>query len=520
MVDRPNDTDGPAGKRAGDQIEPLRHENELLETLLGAASELVAIVALDGTLVRSFRARGRPLNYPPEEIDGRNIFELIHPEDIGAARASLARLVDDGVATEVQLRLRRSDGTWVPMECVAENRNQDPLVRGIVVCARDVSARLELERKLQLAQRLESVGRLASGIVHDFNNVLSLILFNVDKASRAAAGQVHDEGAEALREIARAAARGAGATKRLLSLVRDRPVRARIVDLGELIGAVEATLRSLLPDEVKLEVVSEGVPLPVFADPAELEHVLLNLVLNARDAMPRGGSIRVAVRLDRDPGSERMTVILEVQDDGQGMDAATQGRAFEPFFTTKSAERGTGLGLWTVQDVVSRRGGSVELVSAPGQGSTIRVRLPLASQPAPLEAKAASSLRIASPLRVLLVDDEPRLLELLRGALEAAGYAVHTAGDGVEALELVDRMGMRPDLLVTDVSMPRLGGRQLAERLRARCPELPVLLISGLTHSTEEPDRDERLALLPKPFSSEELLAALASLVPPNRGRR
>jgi len=495
------------------ELERLRRENLLLVAMLASASELVVVLAPDGTLVRTFRARGRPLGYEPSEMAGHNMLELIYPEDAEVAADALAQLAQGhGASVQVLLRLKRRDGSWVPMECSAENRSLDPVLRGIVVCLRDVSARLELERKLRLAQRLESVGRVASGIVHDFNNLLAVMLLNVDRVSSTAAGQLPAAGRDALREILRAAERGASLTKRLLSLVRDRPVQPRALDLAELIAAQQSTLRSLLPDDVLLELASSSVPLPVVADPAELEHVLLNLVLNARDALPRGGRVQVETRLaeSADPGVAPRRAIVEVRDDGLGMDTATRRRVFEPFFTTKSAERGTGLGLWTVQDVVCRHGGSIELLSSPQQGSTFRVLLPLASagaEPAPLRASSGAALC------VLLVDDEPRLLELLRSALADAGHAVHVASDGVAALALLDRSGLRPNVLVTDVSMPGLGGRQLAARLRARWPELPVLLISGLGEAANG-QQESRTALLSKPFSVEELLAALAVLVP------
>jgi two-component system, cell cycle sensor histidine kinase and response regulator CckA len=494
------------------EVEQLRRENALLVALLESASELVDVVAPDGTLLRTFRSRGRPLGYEPGEIEGKDVRELVHPEDKAAVRAGYERLAQDPSApVHMQVRVKGSDGTWVPMECTAENRVDDPLIAGIVVCSRDARTRLELERKLRFAQRVESVGRVASGIVHDFNNVLAVIMLSVSKL-RSTAGPARRSGeTEILDEIGRAAERGSSLTKRLLSFVRDRPVRPRPVDLSVLVVAQRVTLESLLPDDVRLEIRSARVPLPVMVDPAELEHVLLNLVLNARDALPDGGTVRVETLLAPSPEG----ALLEVHDDGHGMDEATRERLFEPFFTTKSAERGTGLGLWTVRDVINRYGGEIELSTAPRKGTTFRVRLPLTAEPiAPAsDASPAPSPPRQQKLRILLVDDETRLLELLGGALEDEGHTVHLASDGMEALEVVRRTGLRPDLLVSDVSMPRLGGRQLAERLRERWSELPVLLVSGHEDAAREARLDTRTVLLAKPFTSAELVSAIDELL-------
>ncbi len=516
-MSRARDTDGTAGERDA-EIERLRAENALLVALLEAASELVDVLAPDGTVLRTFRSRGRLLGYEPDEIEGRDVRELVHPDDVSLIRGAHERLQQDpATPVRIELRLKHRDGTWIPMECTAEDRTGDPVVRGIVVCSRDARARLELERKLRLGQRMESVGRLASGIVHDFNNLLGVILLSVSELQARAAQAPRPREREQLEEIARAAERGSSLTKRLLSFVRDRPVRVRPVDLAALVAGQRVTLESLLPDDVRFDMTSADAPLPVMADPAELEHVLLNLVLNARDALPRGGTVAVATRLDADSGR----ALLEVADDGHGIDDATRAHVFEPFFTTKSAERGTGLGLWTVRDAVERYGGDVELVSAPGRGASFRVRLPITDeQPQPQAARPVPPVaRAPAQLRILLVDDETRLLELLGGALHDAGYEVHLASDGVEALEVVDRLALQPDLLISDVSMPRMGGRQLAERLRERWPALPVLLVSGHGDAGAETPGDRRTALLAKPFTSKDLTLAIDALIPAQAAR-
>jgi two-component system, cell cycle sensor histidine kinase and response regulator CckA len=508
------DTQRPASSsdsEASAEIERLRRENALLVALLESASELVDVLSPDGRLLRTFRSRGRLLGYESSEIEGHDAFELVHPEDAPMVRAAYERLLQEpSVPAHMQLRIKGRDGTWVAMECTAENRVDDPVVRGIVVCSRDVRARIELERKLRLAQRMESVGRVASGIVHDFNNLLAVVLLGVSKLRAAAAAAPRKGELQFLDEIARAAERGSSLTKRLLSFVRDRPVQPRAVDFGALVAAQQVTLASLLPDDVRLVISSARVPLPVVADPAELEHVLLNLVLNARDALPSGGTVQVETRREQSP--ER--AVLEVRDDGHGMDEATRQRLFEPFFTTKSAEHGTGLGLWTARDVVSRYGGEIDLLSAPEEGSTFRVRLPIASEPAraPSDSGAAPSSSERSKLCILLVDDETRLLEWLGGALEDEGHTVHLASDGAEALEVVRRLALQPDLLISDVWMPRLGGPQLAERLRQRWPELPVLLVSGHRAAAAEARDGDRTMLLYKPFTSQELVAAIDAL--------
>ncbi len=477
----------------------LVRENDLLRALLEAATELVDVLAADGTLMHTFRKRDRPLGYEPEDIVGQNVFELIHPEDASKARSALIRVGGvPGSSLEVQLRLRKKDGGWMVADCLAENRLDDPAVHGIVVCSRDVTRRVELEEKLRLSQRTESVGRLASGIVHDFNNLLAVIQLAATQAQRSGS-------ASALESINQAATRGASLTKRLLSFVRGRPTQRRIIDLAATLHEIESTLSSLLPEDVALEVKTTPGPLPVSADPTEIEHVVLNLVLNARDAMPGGG--RITVSTSRTESSEAQIV---VSDDGSGMADAVRERAFEPFFTTKDVERGTGLGLWAVRDMVQACGGTIELDTAQGRGTRAVVKVPIADR-LPSTPPPPASSRGARSREILLVEDQPHLRRLLAEALRLAGHSVTEAGDGAEALEILERHAKEPEALVTDIHMPRVSGPELAKKLRARYPELLVVFATGY----DDPGEawvDDRAEILNKPFSGDELIAVVHRL--------
>lgn len=376
----------------------------------------------------------------------------------------------------------------------------------------DVSERRELERRLQLAQRMESVGRLASGVAHDFNNILAVIQLTVSRAL-----QARGELRKHLLQIQNTAERASTLTKRLLSFAREKPQPPAITNVSRLVQGMNETLRTLLPDTVKLEFSVSEEACYVLADPMELEQALLNLVLNARDALRARGEIRIEVCHASTHGGHvpKGEVVLAVEDDGIGMDAPTRQSALEPFFTTKEASNGTGLGLWTVSDFASRSDGRVCIVSAPEQGCRIELRLPVASTHGRVRS-TAPPLPAAKgrKVTVLLAEDERALRVTVAELLRDSGHEVIVAADGEQALSIATGRSEPIDLLVTDVIMPRLGGLELATALRERNPELAVLFMTGYGETRVVQNSLPGSTLLRKPFAaqalSDEILRLLA----------
>jgi two-component system, cell cycle sensor histidine kinase and response regulator CckA len=379
-----------------------------------------------------------------------------------------------------------------------------------------VTARRRLEEQYRQAQKMEAVGQLASGIAHDFNNLLTVINGYADLLLQSLPPA--DSSQELLEEIRRAGERAAGLTRQLLAFGRRQVLAPRVLDLNAVAADTEAMLRRVIGEDVRLATVPGPGLWPVRADPGQVEQVLLNLAVNARDAMPTGGRLTIETRnveLDDEyalahagahPGPH---VLLAVSDTGCGMTDEVKARIFEPFFTTKGPGRGTGLGLATVYGIVTQSGGHLGVDSEAGAGTTFRVYLPRAEGPVG-EPKAGSGA--PAPRRgaetVLLVEDDPAVRALNRHVLAGCGYTVVEAGDGDEAWRAAVRHAGGPiHLLVTDVVMPGQGGRALAERLLERHPGLKVLYVSGYTDDAvvRHGVLREAMNFLQKPFTPTAL---------------
>lgn len=435
--------------------------------------------------------------------------------DVGAGRAL-------GEGPSGGMRLESEDADFV--------RSVAQLVSSAIERRRAEDVLREREEQLRQAQKMEAIGQLAGGVAHDFNNLLTVINVHSDLLlMQLASGDAMRGDVE---EIARAAARAASLTRQLLTFSRKQVIQPRVLDLVRVVTGVEPMLRRLIGEDVDFETGIDGEVAPVLADEGEIEQVLINLVINARDAMPQGGKLRVEVTnvvVDDElcarhpslrPGA---SVRLTVADSGMGMTAETMARAFEPFFTTKDPGRGTGLGLATVYGIVKQSEGAITVDSVPGAGSTFCVYLPIASEAVSLSVGVKERrTSTAAGETILLVEDEDSVRRLARRVLESQGYTVLEAINGEDALRMATDYAGVIDLLLSDVVMPELGGRLLAERLTAARPETEVLFMSGYTDDEILRrgllERGQRL--LQKPFSVTALAHEVRTVLDAKRHRR
>jgi len=378
----------------------------------------------------------------------------------------------------------------------------------------------QAQHQLLQSQKMEAIGRLAGGVAHDFNNLLSVIEGH-GELLRAEVGK-EMPGRKRVEEILWAAARAASLTRQLLAFTRQQVMELRVLRLGDVVGEARHMLERVIGEDVTLTVVAPKDLWRVRADPNQIVQILLNLAVNARDAMPRGGTLAIALanaELDdryaasHPPCTAGPFVMLSVSDSGLGMDAETQRRVFEPFFTTKKPGVGTGLGLSTVYGIVKQSGGFIWVTSEEGRGTTFEIYLPrvdeteteVAATPPPSPPSAATG-------RILLVEDDPGVRGLMAELLEAKGYTIRSAGSPAEALAWAEGSNELVDLLVTDVVMPGIGGRDLAHRLAALRPGLRVLFVSGFAADvlTRQGEIGPGRRFLSKPFSGAALLKSVA----------
>jgi PAS domain S-box-containing protein len=441
-----------------------------------------------------------------------------------AARARiLARCEQFGSAIE-EVAWRRRDGSVITVRLNGRPvRAPDGTIECFEFIVDDVTEQRALEERLRQTQKMEAVGRLAGGIAHDFNNLLTAILGSVDFL-RQALGPEHPEHAET-EEIQKAAVRAADLTRQLLAFSRQQVLAPKVLDVDALVTNLEKMLRRLIGEDVELRFVAKASRAAVLADPGQLEQVIVNLVVNARDAMPRGGKLTIetaTVDLDAGYAWEHGTVepgryvMLAVTDTGVGIDRAAQARLFEPFFTTKEFGKGTGLGLATVYGIVKQSGGYIWVYSEPGQGATFKVYLPRV-EPAgePVAAPQPPARALGGTETILLAEDEAAVRTLARRILEKHGYKLLLAATGRDGVQVAEQHAAPIDLLVTDVVMPEMGGRELAQRLTALQPGLKVLYLSGYTDDAivHHGVLDAGVAFLQKPFKPDDLVRKIRAVL-------
>lgn len=511
--------------------EQLRDLNETLEQkveertrerdrIFRLSTDLFAVAGFDGYLRAINPAWTELLGYGEQELLSRPFIELVHPDDQAAAADLIAQLAE-GRATGFEDRLLRADGSVATIAWTA-------VPEGDVFYAvgRDVTEAREREEQLRHSQKMEAIGQLTGGIAHDFNNLLTGIIGSLDlmqsRLRRGQTGEVERFAAAAMTSANRAAA----LTHRLLAFSRRQPIDPKVVDANDLIASMEDLVRRTIGETISLEVVADARLWMTRCDPNQLESALLNLAINARDAMPHGGKLTIetcnadlggadaAHSRDVKPGQY---VCIAVSDTGAGMAADVVSRAFDPFFTTKPIGQGTGLGLSMVYGFARQADGYARIQSEPGRGATIRLYLPRSqgvadadegAQAGPAEPPATEAGEV-----VLVVEDERAVRDLVTEVLLDLGYEVLAAPDGPAGLALLQRPG-RIDLLVTDVGLPGMNGRQVADAARSLRPGLKVLFMTGYAENAANGGfLEEGMALITKPFAVQALAARIRAMI-------
>ena len=466
------------------------------------------------------------LGYKPEEwlAISRDWANQIHPDDRGAVIAA-EEASRKGLPFQAEFRVKRKDGREVWLNdtaVVVQGSNANPVMEGIIV---DITERKQLETQLQQSRKMEAVGRLAGGIAHDFNNLLTIITGYTDLAlSRPS---VPLDLRSDIERIEHAAGRAAALVRQLLAFSRKQVLQPKILDLNAIVVNMEKLLRRLVDDNIEMSTSIRDDLGKVKADPAQIEQVIMNLVVNARDAMPNGGRLLLEttnVSLDAAYAFEHASVkpgsyvMLAVSDTGIGMDSATVANIFEPFFTTKESGRGTGLGLSTVYGIVKQSGGYIWVYSEPGKGSTFKVYLPRVEEVTQNESAMAPSLQQhRGSETILLVEDEEAVRDLVKTILSGNGYHVIVARDPIHAGEIAEKFPGEIHLLLTDVVMPGIGGRELAASVQRNRPNIRVLYMSGYTENliTSGGMLEEGLSFLQKPFSPAVLVQKIREALAP-----
>ncbi|HYM75634.1 MAG TPA: ATP-binding protein [Candidatus Dormibacteraeota bacterium] len=492
----------------------IRQTEERYKHLIDTANDVILVLDAETGVIldaneRSSQFLGRPLR----EIVGIRGEQIVPEGDREEYRKVLDGTLKGAAVAGRQLHLSHSDGRSITVEVntsLTEFEGKS-IVQGIF---RDITERQRLEEEVRQAQKMEVVGRLAGGIAHDFNNLLMVILTQVSKVRSLPSRAQLLEHADRIRT---AAEKAALLTKQLLAFGRKQVLVLQVLDLNALLGEVKEMLSTLPAQQVQLMVTPSPQPLPVEVDPGKIEQVIMNLAVNACDAMPSGGILRIktsqvsmiGLKSRVKSSSTAAHALLEITDTGCGMDAETKAHLFEPFFTTKPIGKGTGLGLSTVYGIVKQSGGTIEVDSLPGEGTTFRVYLPIVER----QVSPRKTAKVPIPVTkgsetVLLAEDQSSIRSVLRELLESKGYQVLEAQNGGEALELAERHTGSIDVLVTDVIMPQIRGIELAKRVTDLHPDICVIFMSGYSEDALLENRllsQQNITLIQKPFDPEDL---------------
>jgi PAS domain S-box-containing protein len=486
----------------------LQEARRRLEAVLDIAGAAIWVTDLDGTIVLANRSCSALLGVPHDELAGRRAADLLAPDEAERLESHGREVLRAGHALQFDELIRIDGEPRLFLSTTTPIIDADGNATGLCSVAADITDRRRaseekatLEAALRRSQRMESLGQLAGGVAHDFNNLLAVILNYAEFVGEQLSPD--HAAAEDVAEIVRATERASDLTAQLLVFCRHDHERPEPVDVNRVALETQRLLDRTLGEDVELGVVVADAPVPVLANRGQLEQVLMNLVLNARDAMPQGGRVTVTI------ADEGEFVRVDVADEGEGMTPETAERAFDPFFTTKPKGRGTGLGLATVYGIVTGAGGHIEIDSRIQEGTTITMHLPISDDDRPAAETAPEALDAANGTTIMVVEDEDAIRTLTRRILSRQGYDVVEAMDPADAIARC--ADSRPDLLLTDVVMPGMSGKALSDRLRELHPDLRVLFMSGYTDNVMDRYGLDVAGdtLLQKPFNGRQLLAAV-----------
>jgi two-component system, cell cycle sensor histidine kinase and response regulator CckA len=501
------------------QMYRIRKQNaereELFRLISENAADMIAVVDVNGRRLYNSPSYQKVLGYSLEELRNTSGFDQIHADDRERVIEAAKEARRSGQGRRVEYRFLHKNGNWLTLESTASAvRNSAGEVEKLVIVNRDITERKQLEAQVLLSQKLEAIGRLSGGVAHDFNNLLGVIIgFSEELRQRIGPD---DPYREAVDEIHSAGKRGASLIQHLLAFSRKQVLEPCLIDLKEILSDAAKMLERVIGEDVELEMIAPQHIGKVRADRTQMERVILNLAVNAREAMPQGGKLSIEIadvvldeamnRTLKMPVIPGTYVMLRATDTGCGMDAELQSHIFEPFFTTKG--NGTGLGLATVFGVVKQSAGYISVESQSGKGATFKIYLPHALEVSASDSEARPSpSRSQEPRTVLLVEDEQALLKLARMALTNMGLTVLEARDGFQALDIAKQTEAPIDLLLTDVIMPGMSGPALAERLAPLRPEMRVLYMSAYSDGAlaKHEIRETEISVLHKPFTRDEL---------------
>ena len=474
----------------------LHRREKYFRALTENALDILTILTGEGVYLYNSPSLKRVLGYEPRELAGHSAFPFVHPDDLKQAEDAFRQAIENPDRTvQLEFRFRHQDGSWRYLEAIGQSHLGDPEIAGVVINCRDVTDRKlaerdlqDLEEQLRQSQKMEAVGRLAGGVAHDFNNILTVIHGHASLLLQN--GSLTGRPARSAQQIAEAAERATALTRQLLAFSRRQVIQPRRLNLNEVVSDMSNMLGCILGEDIALQVNYFPKPAVIHADASMIEQVLLNLSVNARDAMPQGGSLTLSIAVVETQANRRAAhsearagkfVCLNVSDRGCGIAPQNLSRIFEPFFTTKEVGKGTGLGLATVYGIVKQHQGWIEVESKLNQGATFKVFLPyFEQQPTPEDEPPAEPTVTGGKETILVVEDETPVRELVCDILSGYGYKIIQAESGVKALEIWPSCKDRVDLVLTDLVMPHhVNGRELAEKLWAERPQLKVLFTSG-----------------------------------------
>ena len=492
-----------------------RRDAEERERFFNLSIDMLCVAGFDGYFKRVNRAFEASLGYEASEFFERPFVEFIHPDDVVPTQGAMDRLARGESVIDFENRYRRSDGKYRVFSWRAVS---DASRRRVYAVARDITERKSLEEQLRQSQKMDAIGQLAGGVAHDFNNLLLAVQGNIEFATQT---QDPEEQGQFLKEAIKATDRAADLTKQLLTFGRRQPMNPTTVQLNDLAKDMMNLLRRLIPESIEIDFIPGHQLATILADRSQVEQVIVNLCVNARDAMPNGGRITIETENVLVNGAYTKThpwarpgryVILTVTDTGVGMEKDVQQHLFEPFFTTKEQGRGTGLGLATVYGIVQQHQGLLHVYSEPGKGSSFKVYLPVTER---LAARVGNKLEAPVPggtETVLIAEDEEMVRAVIVRVLVNAGYEVLVAKNGVEAVQLFKQQASKVPLVILDVIMPKLNGPEAAELIRGARPDVRVLFTSGYTDAALAGQDDSEL-LLQKPFEPDRLLRTIRELL-------